>query len=165
MRSSPSGKTGIRSPRNGRVRRTPRGVGSERGQLFVDPAHYAGRFQGHKRSALEHQFRTLCRQAEAYLEGLARARGTGLRDQMEHIVQLAETYSAEELGAAMARGIEFGSFGYGALHRILKLRRVAPAALPEAPKAPADTDRPRVPHVAIEERDPDYYAQFTARRV
>ena len=99
------------------------------------------------------------------MEGLAQARGTSLRDQMEHIVQLAETYSADELGAAMARGIEFGSFGYGALHRILKLRRDAPAALPEAPKALADTDRALLPQVTIEEREPDYSAQFMARSV
>lgn len=128
-----------------------------KGPMFLDPTHYAGRFTGFKRSALEHQFRTLCSRADTYLEGLANARGTSLRDQMQQIVGLAETYSSAELDEAMARGIQYGNDGYGSLHRILKTRRDAPEALPETP-APASEPPVPLPQIAVEVREPGYYA-------
>lgn len=122
-----------------------------KGQLFLDLAHYTGRFTSGKRSALEHQFRTLCPSAAAYLEGLATARGSHLREQMQQIVGLAEAYTREELSTAMACSVDFGNYGYGALHRILKTQRHAPDALPAVPHAP-------LPQVIVEARDPAYYA-------
>jgi transposase len=134
---------------------------SLKGPMFLDPAHYDGRFTGLKRSALEHQFRTLCPRANAYLEGLAQTRGASLRDQMQQIVALGETYSSAELDEAMARGIQYGNYGYGSLHRILKTRRATPEALPDTPTPSAASSAP-LPEVAVEVRDPAYYA--AARR-
>ncbi len=133
-----------------------------KGQMFLDPAHYAGRFTGLKRSALEHQFRTLCPQAHTYLEGLAKTRGASLREQMQQIVALAETYSSAELDAAMVRGIQYGNYGYGSLHRILKTRREAPEALPDIPTTSAASPEP-LPQIAVEVRDPAYYANVGRR--
>lgn len=117
-----------RPRRDQEVGRWPRTT--QKGQRFLEPAHYAGRFQGEKASALEHQFRTLCDAAPTYLEGLATARGASLREQMRQIVGLAETYSRTELHAAMTRALAFKRFGYGSLHRILQTQQAAPEALP-----------------------------------
>lgn len=131
---------------------------TQKGQRFLDPAHYAGRFQGEKASALEHQFRTLCDAAPAYLEGLATARGASLREPMRQIVGLADTYSRTALHAAMTRALAFKRFGYGSRHRILQTQQTAPEALPAVPAA-GGPPLPGLPVVAVEQRDPAYYAQ------
>ncbi len=130
---------------------------TQKGQRFLEPAHYADRFQGTKRSALEHQFRNVCDAAPQYLDGLAAARGSSLREQMQQIVGLAETYSRTELQQAMTRALAFKNFGYGALHRILQTQQTAPDALPAVPAAARDS-LPGVPVVAVAQRDPAYYA-------
>lgn len=137
---------------------------TQKGQRVLDPAHYAGRFQGEKLSALEHQFRTLCDAAPTYLEGLAAARGSSLREQMQQIVGLAETYTGAALQQAMARALTFKNFGYGPLHRILQTQQAAPEALPAVPTGGGST-LPGLPAVAVEQRDPAYYAQRQEGRV
>lgn len=131
---------------------------TQKGQRFLDPRHYAGRFQGEKASALEHPFRTLCDAAPEYLDGLATAHGTSLREPRRQIVGLAETYSRTELHAAMTRAVAFKRFGYGSLHRILQTQQAAPEALPAVPTAEGPP-LPGLPAVAVEQRDPAYYAQ------
>jgi hypothetical protein len=137
---------------------------TQKGQRVLDPAHYAGRFQGEKLSALEPQFRTLCDAAPTYLEGLAAARGSSLREQRQQIVGLAETYTGAALQQAMARALTFKNFGYGPLHRILQTQQAAPEALPAVPTGGGST-LPGLPAVAVEQRDPAYYAQRQAGRV
>ena len=130
-----------------------------KGQRLLEPAPYADRFRGHQRSALEHQFRGLCDAASDYLAGLAGTRGTGgLREQMQRIVGLAETFSRAELQTAMLRALPFRNFGYGALHRMLKAQRTDPQALPAVPATADSRPLPGVPTVTVETRDPAYYA-------
>ena len=132
---------------------------TERGKQFLCPEHYEGRFKGAKQSALENQFRNLCNHASAYLQGLTEARGHSLREQMQQIVQLADEFTQDELDAAMERSLQFGSFGYGPLHRILMKLREAPDSLPKRMTASSQTAMVPLPHVGVETRDPSYYAK------
>jgi transposase len=131
----------------------------ERGKRFLVDEHYEGRFKGNRQSSLEARFKSLCEHASEYLQGLVEARGHSLRQQMEQIVQLAEEYTAEELGFAMTRAIRHKSYGYGVLKNILIKQRQSPESLPGERSSAADSNS--LPHVGVETRDLSYYAKQT----
>lgn len=134
---------------------------TERGKQFLIPEHYHGRFKGTKQSALEVRFKALCEPAPAYLEGLVESRGHSLREQMQQIVQLSEEYCTDELDRAMTRALQYRSFGYDVLHRILKKQRDIPNSLPQVRGQALPLQAPSIPHVGVETRDPSYYAVRT----
>lgn len=141
---------------NTEIGRWPRTT--DRGRQFLVQDHYQGRFKGAKQSALEVQFRALCSEASTYLEKLRESRGNSLREQMQEIVRLSSEYSTDEMAQAMSRALQYRSFGYDVLQRILRKQRDVPGSLPQAVERSAEAQAPRLPHVGVETRDPSYYA-------
>ena len=81
---------------------------------------------------------------------------------MEKIVDLANTYSTDELDAAMERGIAFRAFGYGQLKRTLERQRKNPLSLPGMPKETSNTlaSYAKIQSVGVEQRELSYYEGY-----
>ena len=141
---------------NTEIGRWPRTT--DKGRQFLVQEHYHGRFKGAKQSALEIQFRGLCPEASTYLEGLRESRGSSLREQMQQIVALSAQYSTDEVAQAMSRALQYRSFGYDVLQRILRKQRAVPDSLPQTVERSTQADAHKLPHVGVETRDPSYYA-------
>ena len=87
-----------------------------KGKSIVQDRHYPAHSRPKKAShPLQARFEALAPLAKVYLQGLSQSRTGHLREQMEKIVDLADTYSESELESAMERGIAFRAFGYGQL--------------------------------------------------
>ncbi|MDR9756173.1 MAG: hypothetical protein RJR35_05425 [Thermoanaerobacterales bacterium] len=95
-----------------------------RGKNIIQDRHYPAHSRAKRVShPLQVKFEELAPSARAYLQGLSRSRSGHLRDQMEKIISLADTYSGDELEAAMKRGIAFKAFGYSQLKRTVEKQR------------------------------------------
>ena len=104
---------------------------------------------------LQAKFEALAPEAPAYLQGLSRSRVGTLRDQMQKITDLDKTYSPTAISRAMQRALEYQSFGYGVLKRILVRQATAPESLPESSSQPQPL--PVNLDVQVEQRDLAYY--------
>lgn len=131
-----------------------------RGRVVLRDDHYP-RHQQRRPSThpLQARFEALAPSARTYLEGLSRSRNGHLREQMERIVALAQSYPPEVLEQAMQRAIRFGAYGYGTLKRLVERLQKAPASLPQ-PAKPAPQRRVVLPYrVDVERRDLSYYQE------
>lgn len=133
-----------------------------KGQRIIQDEHYAGRPTGSKRNSLQHRFEAIGPAAPAYLRGLAQSQSGSLREQAESILGLCEAYGDSAVNAAMERAATFGNFSYKAIKRILLRQERAPASLPQHPAEglPLVTS---IPHVQVEQRSLEYYAQVGRR--
>lgn len=123
------------------------------------PAHELAKQRKTPSNPLQAKFEGLAPEAEAYLQGLSRNRVGSLREQMEKIVALAESYSPPALSQAMQRALKYGAFGYGTLKGILKRYESVPESLPEIAgieTAPLSTNL----DVQVEKRDLSYYEEL-----
>lgn len=87
---------------------------------------------------------------------MSQSRVGTLRDQMQKIADLGEVYPFSAISRAMQRALEYQSFGYGALKRILERQAAAPESLPENP-ANKTQPLPLNLNVQVEQRDLAYY--------
>lgn len=116
--------------------------------------HYPHANKPKRSRGLQMHFEELCPEAGEYLQGLSRSTTAPLREQMKGIVSLKESYSPEQFSAAMQRALQFNSFGYRSLKRILELQSAAPDSLPEIAATSSMPD----PGAGTLQRDPSYYA-------
>jgi len=134
-----------------------------KGKCIVQDRHYpAHNRQRRATHPLQAEFEALSPSARTYLQGLSQSRNGHLREQMEKIVDLANTYSTDELDAAMERGIAFRAFGYGQLKRTLEKQRKNPLSLPEMPKETSNTlaSYTKIQSVGVEQRELSYYGGY-----
>ncbi len=131
-----------------------------RGKRIIRDDHYPEhqRFQERKTPShpLQARFEALAPEAPAYLQGLSRSRVGTLRNQMQRIADLGEIYPPAAISRAMQRALEYQSFGYGILKRILERQAAVPESLPDSPfhkpqPLPANLN------VQVEQRDLAYY--------
>lgn len=131
-----------------------------RGKRIICDEHYPAHERAKQRTTasnpLQAQFEGLVPEAAAYLQGLSQSRVGTLRDQMERIIALVEDYPPSLVGQAMQRALEYGSFGYGTLKRILQRLEKAPESLPDLNSAEANL-LPAELNVDVEKRDLNYY--------
>lgn len=80
---------------------------------------------------------------------------------MQSIVELSRDYSPAAISQAMQRALEFQSFGYGVLKRILKRQASATESLPESPLIKTEP-LPENLNVQVEKRDLAYYDRLGA---
>lgn len=134
-----------------------------RGKRIIRDEHYPMHEQAKQRKTpsnpLQAKFEALAPEAKAYLKGLSRNRVGNLREQMEKIIVLAESYSPLAISRAMQRALKYGAFGYRSLKGILKRNESAPESLPEI------ADLETVPlsihlDVQVEKRDLGYYGKL-----
>ena len=59
----------------------------------------------------------------------------------------------------MSRALQYRSFGYDVLQRILRKQREVPGSLPQAVEKSVQVEAPQFPRVGVETRDPSYYAE------
>ena len=125
------------------------------------PAHELAKQRKTPSNPLQAKFEGLAPEAEAYLQSLSRNRVGSLRDQMEKIIALTESYSPVSISQAMQRALKYGSFGYGSLKGILRRYESAPESLPAidgVETAPLSTNL----DVQVEKRDLSYYGGLGA---
>lgn len=131
-----------------------------RGERIIRDDHYPEHQRAQSRKTASHplqaKFEALAPEASAYLKGLSQSGIGTLRDQMQSIVELSEDYSPVAISQAMQRALEFKSFGYGVLKRILKRQASAPESLPESPLTKTKL-LPESLNVRVEKRDLVYY--------
>jgi hypothetical protein len=134
-----------------------------RGKRIIRDEHYPAHELAKQRkipsNPLQAKFEGLA--PEAYLQGLSRNRVGSLRDQMEKIIALTESYSPVSISQAMQRALKYGSFGYGSLKGILRRYESAPESLPAidgVETAPLSTNL----DVQVEKRDLSYYGGLGA---
>lgn len=131
-----------------------------RGKRIIRDDHYPEHQRAQERKTPSHplqaKFEALAPEAPAYLQGLSRSRVGTLRDQMQKIAELGKIYPTAAISQAMQRALEYQSFGYGALKRILERQAVAPESLPENP-ANKPQPLPVSLNVQVEQRDLAYY--------
>ena len=129
-----------------------------KGKSIVQDRHYPAHSRPKRAShPLQAKFEAVSFSAKTYLQGLSQSNSGPLREQMERIVDLANTYSEDELDAAMERSIAFKAFGYGRLKRILEKQRRNPLSLPGAPGKASDALRYTHLQIGVEQRDLSYY--------
>ena len=136
-----------------------------KGKSIVQDRHYPAHSRPKRAShPLQARFEALAPSAKVYLQGLSQSRTGHLREQMEKIVSLANTYSESELESAMERGIAFRAFGYGQLKRTLEKQRKNPLSLPGAPREASNVliQYANIQNVEIEQRDLRYYGGYGA---
>ena len=123
------------------------------------PAHSRPKRASHP---LQVKFEALAPSARAYLQGLSRSRSGHLREQMEKIIDLADTCSSDELSAAMERGIAFRAFGYAQLKRTVEKQRRNTFCLPGHLKdaSRAFDHYANIQNAGVEQRDLDYYGRY-----
>ena len=130
-----------------------------RGKRIIRDDHYPQHQRTRERKTPSHplqaKFEALAPEAPAYLQGLSRSRVGTLRDQMQKITDLDKTYSPTAISRAMQRALEYQSFGYGVLKRILVRQATAPESLPESSSQPQPL--PVNLDVQVEQRDLAYY--------
>lgn len=130
-----------------------------RGKRFIRDEHYPEHQRASARKTPSHplqaKFESLAPEAKAYLQGLSSSRVGTLRDQMQRIADLSQIYSLPAISRAMQRALEYQSFGYGVLKRILERQESAPQSLPER-NVPSQL-LPVSLNVHVEQRDPAYY--------
>ena len=133
-----------------------------RGKRFIRDEHYPEHQRASKRKTpsnpLQAKFESLAPEAKAYLQGLSSSRVGTLREQMQKIADLGQAYSSPAIGRAMQRALDYQSFGYGILKRILEIQETAPQSLPEK-NAPSQL-LPLSMNVHVEQRDPAYYQEL-----
>ena len=131
-----------------------------RGECIIQDEHYPAHQRAKSRHTPSHplqaKFEALAPEAPVYLQGLSQSRVGTLRDQMQSIVELSSEYSPAAISQAMQRAVEFKSYGYGVLKRILARQALAPDSLPEALSAKAGS-LPESLNVQVEKRDLNYY--------
>ncbi len=138
---------------------------SGKGRSVVQDRHYPAHNRPKRAShPLQTRFEELAPAARVYLQGLSRSRSGHLREQMEKIIELANTYSDDELAAAMERGIAFKAFGYSQLKRTLEKQRRNPLSLPGGPKETPGilSDYASIQNTGVEKRDLGYYGGYGA---
>ena len=138
---------------------------SGRGKSIVQDRHYPAHNSPRKTThPLQAKFEALAPSAHAYLQGLSRSRSGHLREQMERIIDLAITYSEDELHAAMERGITFRAFGYAQLKRTLEKQRKNPLSLPSVPQETENalSRYTSIQNAGVETRDLSYYGRHGA---
>jgi hypothetical protein len=131
-----------------------------KGKNIIQDRHYPAHSRAKRVShPLQVKFEELAPSARAYLQGLSRSRSGHLRDQMEKIISLADTYSSDKLEAAMKRGIAFKAFGYSQLKRTVEKQRRNPLCLPVQPKDASTTlaHYTSIQNAGVEQRDLGYY--------
>jgi transposase len=136
-----------------------------KGKSIVQDRHYPAHSRPKRAShPLQAKFEALSPSAKVYLQGLSQSRTGHLREQMEKIVSLANTYSESELESAMERGIAFRAFGYGQLKRTLEKQRKNPLSLPGAPREASNmlVQYASIQNVEVEQRDLRYYRGYGA---
>lgn len=138
-----------------------------RGKRIIRDDHYPEHQRARERKTPSHplqaKFETLAPEAPAYLQGLSRSRVGTLRDQMQKIADLGTVYPTSAISQAMQRALEYQSFGYGALKRILERQASAPESLPENP-ANKPQPLPVNLNVQVEHRDLAYYRAMGGAR-
>ena len=131
-----------------------------RGKRIIRDDHYPEHQRLRERKTPSHplqaRFAALAPEAPAYLQGLSRSRVGTLRNQMQRIADLGEVYPPAAISRAMQRALEYQSFGYGTLKRILERQAVAPESLPGNP-AHKPQPLPANLNVQVEQRDLAYY--------
>lgn len=136
-----------------------------RGQRIIRDEHYPAHQRAQSRNKASHplqaKFESLAPEASAYLHGLSQSKIGTLRDQMQSIVELGDVYSPAALSQAMRRALEFKSFGYGVLKRILIRQASAPESLPETPPTKTEPLSESL-NVQVEKRDLQYYGTMGA---
>jgi transposase len=136
-----------------------------RGKRIIRDEHYPEHQRARSRKTASHplqaKFEALAPEAPAYLQGLSQSRVGTLREQMQSIVELSRDYSPAAISQAMQRALEFQSFGYGVLKRILKRQASAPESLPESPLIKTEP-LPENLNVQVEKRDLAYYDRLGA---
>ena len=136
-----------------------------RGQRIIRDDHYPEHQRAKNRKTASHplqaKFEALAPEAPAYLQGLSQSRVGTLRDQMQSIVDLGTDYSPDAISRAMQRALEFNSFGYGVLKRILIRQASVPESLPESPLVKT-APLPKDLNVQVEKRDLAYYQALGA---
>lgn len=136
-----------------------------RGKSVVQDRHYPAHSNPKKSvHPLQAKFEALAPSARAYLQGLSQSRNGHLREQMERIINLAATYSENELDTAMKRGIAFKAFGHVQLKRTLEKQRKNPLSLPNVPKEPTNelSRYTSIQNAGVEQRDLSYYGGYGA---
>ena len=136
-----------------------------RGKRIIRDEHYPEHQRARSRKTASHplqaKFEALAPEAPAYLQGLSQSRVGTLREQMQSIVELSRDYSPAAISQAMQRALEFQSFGYGVLKRILKRQASATESLPESPLIKTEP-LPENLNVQVEKRDLAYYDRLGA---
>ena len=91
-----------------------------RGKRVVQDRHYPAHSSPKKSvHPLQAKFAALAPSARAYLQGLSHSRNGHLREQMERFINLAATYSENELDTDMTRGNAYKALGHVQLKRTL----------------------------------------------
>lgn len=131
-----------------------------RGKRIIRDDHYPEHQRVRERKTPSHplqaKFEALAPEAPVYLQGLSRSRVGTLRDQMQKIADLGTVYPPDAISRAMQRALEYQSFGYGTLKRILQRQAAAPESLPGIPTQEPQP-LPASLNVQVEQRDLSYY--------
>lgn len=106
---------------------------------------------------LQAQFEALAPNAALYLKGLSQSRAGHLREQMQSIIRLADSWPTDRLEAAMARAITYGSYGYSALAGIMKHQQLTGGKASGVRPQPVAAFKPQWPHIELEQRPLEYY--------
>jgi len=138
----------------------------DRGRLVIDEDHYRDREAGPRKrqSRLQEDFEALGPMAPEYLRGLARERGSGLRDQVQDILSLREDYADSDIHDALVRATNFGKYSYGTIKGILQRWSQDPRSLPEDPRKQGSEGDYHGPMVDVQIRGPEEYARLLEAR-
>jgi hypothetical protein len=98
------------------------------GQTVRCKAHQPGDDGEQKYAMLKQRYDELGEVAGRFLEGLIRQRRYG-KDEAQKILTLLETYSRQDLLAAIERAVRFGAYSRSAIERILAVAATPKAAL------------------------------------
>lgn len=134
-------------------------LASGKGHIIINDDHYPGHKKPNQQppNPLQARFENLAPEAKEYLQKLSQSRQNNLREQMEKIIFLGQQYNPDIISKAMQRSLEFGSFGYAKLKRIMELQIKAPKSLPDNPKNTPKNKLDIPCQVEVERRDTSYY--------
>jgi len=130
-----------------------------KGQRLLQEEHYEDRKRGPgaQGDSLQRRFEAIGPAAPLYLVGLAEARQGHLREQVEGILALCQEYGQPTVHTAIERAASFGAYSYGIVKRILEKQQRNPEALPDHPTEGLPVTG-GIPEIAVQQRDPSYYA-------
>jgi hypothetical protein len=97
-------------------------------RIIIDKHYPAHADPKPRRSKLEIEFEELAPEAKEYLIELP-AKCTKLREQMQKIIELKNSYTQDQISAGMRRALEYKAFGYSSLKNILRKTASCPKVL------------------------------------
>ncbi len=131
----------------------------QKGQMITDPAHFSGILHpaspsGHQ--GAQEQFLTTFPHTEAFVQGVAHARGGNATYHLAQILALTDSYPVNTVAAAIQRATEYGAFAARSVRRICETECAMALALPNSP---VQTSQAALLQVPVEERTLMQYAE------